>query len=211
MSKIDVDWEGIEREYRAGQLSLREIGREYGVSEAAIRKRAKKEAWSRDLTAKVQAAVRTELVRAEVRSAHRDQTEREIVAEAAMRGVDVILAHRTDVKAARTIVSELLTELAEASTGRAEIEAAIEDETAKDQGGGRRAAMLKAVSLSTRSTVLVNLSAALKNVISLERQAFNLDAEAQEDPSNVRKMSREARQAEIAALLAKAKPSSGDN
>ena len=31
--KSSVDWEAIEREYRAGQLSLREIGRTYGVTD----------------------------------------------------------------------------------------------------------------------------------------------------------------------------------
>ena len=35
-----LDWEAIEREFRAGQLSLREIGRRFGLTEGAIRKRA---------------------------------------------------------------------------------------------------------------------------------------------------------------------------
>ncbi|VXD05841.1 conserved hypothetical protein [Enterobacterales bacterium 8AC] len=41
------DWEAIESAYRAGVLSLREIGTEYGVTEGAIRKRAKKYGWVR--------------------------------------------------------------------------------------------------------------------------------------------------------------------
>jgi hypothetical protein len=36
------DWEAIESAYRAGVLSLRDIGDKYGVTEGAIRKRAKK-------------------------------------------------------------------------------------------------------------------------------------------------------------------------
>jgi len=47
MSKT-VDWLAIEGAYRAGTKSLREIGAEYGVSEGAVRKRAKREAWLRD-------------------------------------------------------------------------------------------------------------------------------------------------------------------
>ncbi len=35
------DWEAIESAYRAGVLSLRDIGDKYGVTEGAIRKRAK--------------------------------------------------------------------------------------------------------------------------------------------------------------------------
>ena len=49
-----VDWEGVERDYSAGLLSLREIGAKYGVDEAYIRRKAKKNDWSRDLSAKIQ-------------------------------------------------------------------------------------------------------------------------------------------------------------
>ncbi|QCT20827.1 hypothetical protein FEM41_14815 [Jejubacter calystegiae] len=41
------DWEAIESAYRAGVLSLREIGAQYGITEGAIRKRAKKLEWVR--------------------------------------------------------------------------------------------------------------------------------------------------------------------
>lgn len=41
------DWEAIESAYRAGVLSLRDIGEQYGVTEGAIRKRAKKLGWVR--------------------------------------------------------------------------------------------------------------------------------------------------------------------
>lgn len=41
------DWEAIESAYRAGVLSLREIGAQYGVTEGAIRKRARKLEWVR--------------------------------------------------------------------------------------------------------------------------------------------------------------------
>ena len=41
------DWEAIESAYRAGVLSLRDIGEQYGVTEGAIRKRAKKCGWVR--------------------------------------------------------------------------------------------------------------------------------------------------------------------
>lgn len=42
------DWEAIESAYRAGVLSLRDIGDKYGVTEGAIRKRAKKFYWVRN-------------------------------------------------------------------------------------------------------------------------------------------------------------------
>ena len=45
-----IDWEGINREYRAGQVSISLIADAYGCSEGTIRKKAKKEGWKRDLT-----------------------------------------------------------------------------------------------------------------------------------------------------------------
>lgn len=39
------DWEAIKREYCAGQLSIRALAEKYGVSDTAIRKRAKADEW----------------------------------------------------------------------------------------------------------------------------------------------------------------------
>ncbi|CNB66807.1 Terminase small subunit [Yersinia frederiksenii] len=39
------DWEAIKREYCAGQLSIRSLAEKHGVSDTAIRKRAKSEEW----------------------------------------------------------------------------------------------------------------------------------------------------------------------
>ncbi|WP_159175634.1 hypothetical protein [Klebsiella pneumoniae] len=47
------DWEAIESAYRAGVLSLRDIGDKYGVTEGAIRKRAKKFYWVRKASTQV--------------------------------------------------------------------------------------------------------------------------------------------------------------
>lgn len=44
---VKPDWEAIESAYRAGVLSLRDIGEKYGITEGAIRKRAKKLGWVR--------------------------------------------------------------------------------------------------------------------------------------------------------------------
>jgi hypothetical protein len=47
------DWEAIESAYRAGVLALRDIGEQYGVTEGAIRKRAKKFGWVRKVGTQV--------------------------------------------------------------------------------------------------------------------------------------------------------------
>lgn len=60
------DWEAIESAYRAGVLSLRDIGDKYGVTEGAIRKRAKKFDWVRNSGTQVRKMVR-KVVRKRVR------------------------------------------------------------------------------------------------------------------------------------------------
>lgn len=61
-AKPKADWELIERHYRAGVLSLRQVANEGGVVESAIRKRAKRDGWVRNLNAKIQHRVNTKVV-----------------------------------------------------------------------------------------------------------------------------------------------------
>lgn len=56
-AKKTPDWERIEADYRAGVLSLREIAAANGITEGAIRKRAKRDGWTRDLGAKIRATL----------------------------------------------------------------------------------------------------------------------------------------------------------
>ena len=92
----NCDWEAIEREYRAGQLSIREIAKQYKITDSAIRQKAKALNWARDLTNQVKAQVHNTLLRTELRTPHARTTEREVVDAAAARGVEVILRHRRD-------------------------------------------------------------------------------------------------------------------
>lgn len=50
----DIDWEAIERDYRAGQLTLVYVAKKHAVSDSQIRARAKKEQWTRDLSAAIE-------------------------------------------------------------------------------------------------------------------------------------------------------------
>ena len=53
--KTAPDWERIEADYRAGLLSVREIAASQGITHGAINKRAKRDGWERDLSAKIKA------------------------------------------------------------------------------------------------------------------------------------------------------------
>jgi hypothetical protein len=57
----DVDWETIQLSYRCRTMGNRLLADMHGVPEGAIRARAKREGWQRDLAAACRAAVRREL------------------------------------------------------------------------------------------------------------------------------------------------------
>jgi hypothetical protein len=173
-----TDWELIERDYRAGLLSLREIGKVHGVSDTAIRKKAKAAGWERDLTEKVNEKVRTELVRSQVRTAN-PQTEREIIEAAAATVVQVVRGHRKHITRQIELVDLLTEQLVDAAGDRENIEKAILAETITDENSKRYAAMMKAVSLPTHAGTIVSLTNALKTLIGLERQAFNVKDEVE--------------------------------
>jgi hypothetical protein len=58
MAREQVDWGRIKLMYRAGILSLRELGLMFGVSHVAIWKRAKTGGWPHDLRPAVYARAR---------------------------------------------------------------------------------------------------------------------------------------------------------
>ena len=177
------DWERIERDYRAGCLSLRQIADEHGITEGAIRKRAKRDGWERDLSAKISAKadalVRKEAVRSEVRTETDAPTEREIVDANAQAIVSVRLGHRRDIQRSRSIVMSLLEEL-EASCGAdsvALLEQLGDMMRAPDQHGRDKLNDLyqAVISLPGRSKTMKDLTASLAVLIDKERQAFGLD------------------------------------
>ena len=181
-----IDWESIETHYRAGQLSIREIAKVHGISDTAIRKRAKVENWQRNLTQKVDAQVRTELVRTEevlteqVRSshpAHHELTEREIINVAAAAVVQVVRSHRKQIAQGTTLVQAMMGQLMQAVSERAELEQAIEDETKGDRNQERYVKLMKAIALPTHASTMLNLANALKVLVTLERQAFSIGDE----------------------------------
>lgn len=171
-----TDWESVERDYRAGVLSIREIAKINGCSDTAIRKKATAAGWERDLAEKVNAKVRSELVRDSVRTAN-PQTEREIVDVAAATVVQVVRSHRKSIKQGNALVELLTQQLIDVAGRRDEFEEGIEEETASDKSPERRNRMLRAISLATHASVAVSLAAATKTWVSLERQAFSIKDE----------------------------------
>lgn len=189
MAARNTDWEAIHREYCVGQKSARTLGDQYGIAPSTITRKAKKEGWIQDKTDEVRQRTKAGLLRRNTeRNTPRNTPKkcntptREDIEIAVQTNIEVIRDHRKQVKKGRELVELLFGQLEHAAVNRDEIESDIVDDTAtggpKQTGGidkKRRNAMMKAVSLPSHSGALRDLSTALKNLIPLERQAFNLD------------------------------------
>jgi hypothetical protein len=181
------DWQRIEADYRAGLLSLRAIAAKDGhVTEGAIRKKARKLEWTRDLTARIRNKAE-ELVRKEmVRSAGpqyataSEATETTIVQSNAQILAHVELSQRKDISRAREIVVALFAELESVTGERFKVlqglPVRLENPGDEDTATNRAAGVLtKATSLPARAATVKALADALRTLVTLEREAWGMD------------------------------------
>ncbi|HEO9697891.1 hypothetical protein [Morganella morganii] len=174
------DWEAIESAYRAGVMSLREIASQHDISEGAIRKRAKRDDWSRDLNAKIKARsddmVRKQEVRRQVRS-ETALSERVLIEATAEVITNVRMEHRGDIRRARELANALFDELSAECADVAALEKLGELMIEPDDNGRDKLNELyrAVISLPERVKSAKALSETLKNLIGLERQAYGLD------------------------------------
>ncbi len=174
------DWEAIESAYRAGVMSLREIASQHGISEGAIRKRAKRDDWSRDLNAKVKERADDLVRKAEVRKQVRTETvlsERVLIEATAEVVATVRMEHRGDIRRARELTNTLFDELAGECGDVAALEQLGEMMRREDDKGMDRLNDLynKIISLPSRVKSMKDLSDSLKTLIGLEREAYSID------------------------------------
>lgn len=171
-----LDWEGIEREYRAGVKSLREIGATFGCTHTAIRKRALQDGWTRDLNAKIRAKADalvaketvSRMVSAETRVAEREIVEANAVVQATIRN-----GHRADIQRTKRVANALLERLEKRvdEAARAESEAKLDD-------------------LRDQASTLKLLAETQRTVIALEKDAFGIApvvqaGEPEEPPAHI--------------------------
>ena len=174
------DWEAIETAYRTGSQSVREIAAQFGISHAAISKRAKKESWDRDLQARIQAKADALVTKREVTkkvTTEKAVTERQIVEANAEVIANVRMEHRSDIRRARTLTNSLLEELESECSDVEALNQLGELLRREDDKGADKLNDLyhKIISLPGRVKAMKDLADSLKNLIALERQAYSLD------------------------------------
>lgn len=186
------DWEAIETAYRAGVMSLREIASQHGISEGAIRKRAKRDDWSRDLNAKIQQKADDLVRKQEVRKQVRNEstlTERVLIEATAEVIATVRMEHRGDIRRARELTNTLFDELGAQCADVSALEQLGDIMFDPDDKGRDRLNEIyqKVISLPSRVKSMKDLSDSLKTLIGLEREAYSIEnkAETKEVTHNV--------------------------
>ncbi len=194
MTRATPDWERIEVNYAAGVMTLREIATEDGhVTEGAIRKRAKRDGWTRDLRGAINRRVEALVRKAEVRKTEvrtedlrtkpglqiDADTERETIEANALAITNVKMGHRTSATSGFALGTRLLAELEGQSLDPALMRQLGELLAAPDDRGMDKLNELyqKAISLPGRVSTYKAAIEGLKIAINLQRQAWGLDDE----------------------------------
>lgn len=183
MTTKQPDWEAIERAYRAGVLSVREIAAAHEVSHTAINKRAKREGWDRDLKAKIKAKADALVSKREVStevSSKQAETEREIIELNAEVIANIRMTHRGDISRSRRLTNKLLDELESLTDEQGTIKELIAQLKDGEHDDGEAMADVLALAkkmsaLPARTKTMKELADTLKTLVALERQAYDLD------------------------------------
>lgn len=194
-AKKHVDWELIEKDYRAGIKTLRQIAEERGVSHVAIQKRAKTYGWTRDLSEKIQAKAKEKVTKAAVTKQRYQEgletkeaklTDAQVVDKYADIVASVDQIQREDVKLAidnsRSQLQELVTLGNPRFTEILEEIADAFDESGPTANGGWKTDKTNElyryiISLAGRVKMAKEIAASHGVYIPLQRKIFGLDAE----------------------------------
>lgn len=217
-----IDWEAVERDYRTGSFTDRELGIKHGCSHTAVQKHAREGGWAKDLAGAVKAATESKLLEAEVaKGASAEVAARvarqvakelpaatEVVSAMATVNSEVILRHRADAREARNVAMGLLAELSAVSRNGEAIEELIaraSEDLDDDQAASMRSQLHELMRLHSRVGSMHRLADTLAKLQALERKAFKLDDEAPADPSKARVLTDVERAAKLASVLERAR------
>ncbi len=176
-----VDWEGVERDYSAGLLSLREIADKHGTKESSIRYKANQKDWTRDLSKKIEQKTNEKLRKTELRTELRSEkaiSEKEIIEVNAQAIVYIKFAHRGDIRKSKNIVNALFDDL-ELTTDNRELFEQLGELLRQESESGHdklNDIYKKCISMPQRIDGVKKLTDALKTMIGLEREAYDIQS-----------------------------------
>ena len=222
--KSTLDWEAIERDYRSGAFTNRELGTKHGCSHTLIQRKAKEHGWQKDLTGAVRAATQAKLIEAEVsKTASAEVAKRvsktvanaipattEVVAAVAEVNSSVILRHRSDIGVLRQLAMDMAQELTLVTHSQDEVSRLHELLSGgmdDDEAAAARRSIDDLLKLHNRVGSAQKLADTLTKLQVLERKAFGLDDEDKDKGAAAtgRELSDVERATRLAALLERAR------
>jgi len=193
MAKREIDWQAVERDYRAGIKSNVQIAKEQGCSEKAIRNKAKEFSWVKDLAASIRAMAQQKVREQQVREKSETNNQSDevsddaaIIEENANIQATVIRSHRKDIGKAREITQLLFEELQQAILNPDQLEYFAELRATfssnKDSGESDEEVnqklldfYTKIMELPSKAGVIDKLANTLDKLVKLERVVFGIN------------------------------------
>jgi len=179
------DANAIRRDYELGQLTNQQVAEKHGITLAALKKRALRNRWSRELARRVQADTNARLAAAEAGlsptvsgEVSNEDIEDALVSRAVDGSVAMVQEHRRQLAKLHGIIDAAMTQL------QLHIVAPLIGRTAAQCLEGEapvRPSVLSVDVLRDLAVVLRSVVGALSDLIRLERQAYGLDRHEQLD------------------------------
>ncbi|HOS87281.1 MAG TPA: hypothetical protein PLT46_09150 [Burkholderiaceae bacterium] len=185
-AKRRTDWDAVERDYRTGKFTLRELEAKHGANNSLISRKAKAGGWTQDLADAIRQATNARLDEETVSKEVRNGAQKvsTVVLAVAEQNTKVILGHRTGLARLNEIKNKLLNQIEQAADNLPDLEEVIEM-IRKPDDNGRDAvndAMRKAMSRSALVDDLKKLADVDEKARKGEREAFKIDAPAEKTP-----------------------------
>ena len=170
-----IDWSKGDKLIRAGVLSNREIARQLGCTDTAVRRRIQNHNIQRDLSDDIRKATKAKLVRSESSQESQEgctigsqsqATDNEIIEEAATLQAKVVIGHREDIKRLRALELQLIEEVFNPEEPPTKVHVSSYQ--------GKVAQTVLQITATERAAAAGNLANVQAKRIMLERQAFGI-------------------------------------
>lgn len=160
----NTDWQAVERDYRTGKFTEQELADKYGATRSAVSKHKRTKHWTKDLQTEIRQATNARLVAEMVADEVAEGSKKvaNVILAAAEVNKNIILSHRTKIADAFYLLG--LAKEAVVKTG-----ASVTD--------------IREAAVYVQAAA--NMVGATKNLVQLERQAFDLDDAGDHEKSSV--------------------------
>jgi hypothetical protein len=176
-----TDWEAVERDYRTGKYTLRELEAKHGVKYSSIARKSKEQGWTKDLAKAIKQATHAKLTEQLVNNLVNKETHdvNTTIEAAAEVGKNVILNHRVGLKRIAEVKEKLINQIESAVIHMVDLGEVVEMVRNPDENGVDKANDLlrKVLGRSALVDDLKKLADVDEKVRKGEREAFSLNDE----------------------------------